>query len=63
MPENIESRQQSATHLAAKAVIAYRAGLPVALLSVTDSDRPSGIVFDWKGRPKARLKATLSRSG
>ena len=35
MPENIESKQQSAKHLAARAVMAYRAGFPVALLSAT----------------------------
>jgi hypothetical protein len=51
MPENIASQQQSAKHLAARAVMAYRAGFPVALLSVTDSnERPSGIVCDWKGQ-------------
>jgi hypothetical protein len=50
MPENIAS-QQSAKHLAARAVMAYRAGFPVALLSVTSSsERPSGIVCDWKGQ-------------
>ena len=31
--------------------MAYRAGFPVALLSVTsNSGRPSGIVSDWKGQ-------------
>ena len=52
MPENIASRQQSAKHLAARAVMAYRAGLPVALLSATSSssEHPSGIVCDWKGQ-------------
>jgi hypothetical protein len=51
MPENIASQQQSAKHLAARAVMAYRAGFPVALLSVTRSrERPSGIVCDWKGQ-------------
>lgn len=51
MPENIASQQQSAKHLAARAVMAYRAGFPVALLSVTSSnERPSGIVCDWKGQ-------------
>ena len=51
MPENIAPQQQSAKHLAARAVMAYRAGLPVALLSVTSSsERPSGIVCDWKGQ-------------
>ena len=43
------SQQQSAKHLAARAVMAYRAGFPVALLSVASgSERPSGIVCDWK---------------
>ena len=50
MPENIAQQQQSAKHLAARAVMAYRAGFPVALLSVaSSSERPSGIVCDWKG--------------
>ena len=51
MPGNTESQHQSAQHLAARAVMAYRAGFPVALLSVTSSgERPSGIVCDWKGQ-------------
>src|SRR5215470_16581231 len=51
MPENLASQQQSAKHLAARAVVGYRAGFPVALLSVTSSsERPSGIVCDWKGQ-------------
>jgi hypothetical protein len=45
------SQEQSAKHLAARAIMAYRAGFPVALLSVTtSSERPSGIVSDWKGQ-------------
>jgi hypothetical protein len=51
MPENIASQQQSAKHLAARAVMAYRARFPVALLSLTSSsEHPSGIVCDWKGQ-------------
>ena len=51
MPEHIASQQQSAKHLAARAVIAYRAGLPVTLLSVANSSgHASGIVCDWKGQ-------------
>ena len=51
MPENIASQQQSAKHLAARAVMAYRAGFPVAPLSLTSSsERPSGIVCDWKSQ-------------
>ena len=51
MPENIESKQQSLKHLAARAVMAYRAGFPVALLSVTSSsERPSDVVCDWKSQ-------------
>jgi hypothetical protein len=51
MSENIASQQQSAKHLAARAVMAYRAGFPVALLSVTSSsEHSSGIVCDWKGQ-------------
>src|SRR5215475_11497317 len=51
MPKTIAPQQQSAKHLAARAVMAYRAGFPVALLSVTSSSkRPSGIVCDWKGQ-------------
>ena len=50
MPENTAS-QQSAKHLAARAILAYRAGFPVALLSVTSSgEHSSGIVCDWKGQ-------------
>jgi len=50
MPENIAS-QQSAKHLAARAVMAYRAGFPVELLSVaSSSEHPTGIVCDWKGQ-------------
>jgi hypothetical protein len=45
------SQEQNAKHLAARAVMAYRAGFPVALLSVaTTGERPSGIVIDWKGQ-------------
>jgi hypothetical protein len=51
LPENRVSQQQSAKHLAARAVMAYRAGFPVARLSVTSSsEHPSGIVCDWKGQ-------------
>ena len=50
MPDNIASEQQSARHLAARAVMAYRAGFPVALLSATRGERPSGVVSDWKGQ-------------
>jgi hypothetical protein len=51
MPENIASQQQSTKHIAARAVMAYRAGFPVALLSITrNNERPSGIVCDWKGQ-------------
>jgi hypothetical protein len=51
MPENLASQQQSAKHLAARAVMAYRAGFPVALLSVaSSSEHASGIVSDWKSQ-------------
>ena len=51
MPKTIASQQESAKHLAARAVVAYRAGFPVTLLSVTrSSERPSGIVCDWKSQ-------------
>ena len=51
MPEGTVSQPQSAKHLAARAVMAYRAGFPIDLLSVvSDSERPSGIVCDWKGQ-------------
>jgi hypothetical protein len=51
MPDTLPSQQQSAKHLAARAVVAYRAGFPVALLSVpSSSERSSGIVCDWKGQ-------------
>jgi hypothetical protein len=50
MPEGIPSQQQSAKHLAARAVLAYRAGFSVARLSVTSSSEDSsGIVCDWRG--------------
>ena len=51
MPKNIVLQQQSAKHLAARAVMAYRAGFPVALLSVISrSERPSDIACDWKSQ-------------
>ena len=51
MPNTIASEEQSAKHLAARAVMAYRAGFPVALLSlISSSERPSGIVCDWKAQ-------------
>jgi hypothetical protein len=51
MPDNIASQQQSAKHLAARAVMAYRAGFMVALLSVTSSsEHPRGIVCDWRSQ-------------
>ena len=34
MPQNVASQQQSAKHLAARAAMAYRAGFPIALLSL-----------------------------
>ena len=51
MPEDRASQPQSAKHLAARAILAYRAGFPVALLSVTSSgEHSSGIVCGWKGQ-------------
>jgi len=51
MPQHIATQQQSAKHLAARAVMAYRAGFPVALLSITgSSEHSSGIVCDWKAQ-------------
>ena len=50
MSEDMAPQQQSARHLAARAVVAYRAGLPVALLSVTGSNERDSIVCDWKGQ-------------
>jgi hypothetical protein len=51
MPESLALQKQSAKHLAARAVVAYRAGFPVARLSVTrSSEIPSGIVCDWKSQ-------------
>lgn len=50
MPKPIAAQRQSAKHLAARAVTAYRAGFPVARLSVTGSKEfPSGVVCDWRG--------------
>ena len=51
MQKHIATQQQSAKHLAARAVMAYRAGLPVALLSVTSGgEHSSGIACDWKAQ-------------
>ena len=51
MPEITTSQKQSVKHLAARAVVAYRVGFPVARLSVTNSsERLSGIVCDWKSQ-------------
>jgi hypothetical protein len=51
MPEDIPSQRQSAKHLAARAVVAYRAGFPIAELSIAhSSERPNGVVCDWKGQ-------------
>jgi hypothetical protein len=51
LPDNKAAHEQSAKHLAARAVMAYRAGFPVARLSVTDNNEgASGIVCDWKGQ-------------
>lgn len=51
MPQHTATQQQSAKHLAARAVMAYRAGFSVALLSITGSgEHSSGIVCDWKAQ-------------
>jgi hypothetical protein len=51
MSENIASQKQIAKHLAAQAVMAYRAGFPVALLSLaSNAEHSSGIVSDWKSQ-------------
>ena len=51
MPASIAPHPQSAKHLAARAVVAYRAGFPVALLSVVGTRQyPSGIVWEWKSQ-------------
>jgi hypothetical protein len=51
MPENMTAQQQNAKHLAARAVVAYRAGFPVSLLSVTRAGEcPRGLLYDWKGQ-------------
>jgi hypothetical protein len=50
MPEHIAPEQQSAQHLAARAVLAYRAGFRVGRLSATNSsERPGGVACDWRG--------------
>jgi hypothetical protein len=67
IPESNLSQQQSAKHLAARATFAYRAGFPIALLSVTSSgEHSSGIVCDWKGQRDSlhndvKLLATFRR--
>jgi hypothetical protein len=54
MPEDVESHQQSAKHLAARAVMAYRAGFPVARLSViSGSERRTCIKCDWRSLREA----------
>jgi hypothetical protein len=65
MSENMASRQQSAKHLAARAVMAYRAGFPITLLSLNSSaEHVSGIASDWKSQREALHNDTklLSRA-
>jgi hypothetical protein len=51
MPETVTSQKQSAKHLAARAIVAYRVGFPVGQLSLArGSEHPGGIVCDWKSQ-------------
>ena len=52
MDQQTKVQQQNAKHLAARAVMAYRADFPVEVLSVSN-DSQSGIICDWK-----RLRAS-----
>lgn len=63
MPENITPEQQRAKHLAARAVVAYRLGIPVGVLSIAaEVEGASGIVWDWKEqRASLRDDAKLLR--
>jgi hypothetical protein len=49
MPDTTDTPEQNAKHLAARAVMAYRAGFPVEIISISgESGSQSGIVSDWK---------------
>ena len=49
MPDTTDTPGQNARHLAARAVMAYRAGFPVEIISIPgESGSESGIVSDWK---------------
>ncbi len=52
MEQQMKARQQNAKHLAARAVMAYRANFPVEVLSISNNSR-IGIICDWK-----RLRAS-----
>ena len=49
MSQETSTQQQKAKHLAARAVMAYRAGFPIEELSISTKDAPRmGIVCNWK---------------
>jgi hypothetical protein len=49
MQHTTDAQQQNVRHLAARAVMAYRAGFPVEVISISgESGSDSGIVSDWK---------------
>jgi|HubBroStandDraft_5_1064220.scaffolds.fasta_scaffold92229_2 hypothetical protein len=49
MSQETSTQQQKAKHLAARAVMAYRAGFPIEELSISTKNAPRmGIVCNWK---------------
>jgi hypothetical protein len=56
MPTSEHREPQSASHLAARAVMAYRAGFPIDALSIARTVPNSGIVCDWKQSRAADVK-------
>jgi hypothetical protein len=61
MEDKVKAQQQSAKHLAARAVMAYRAGFPIELLSITTAiESQSGIVCDWRSQTAVQWGLTRS---
>lgn len=46
MTNQVEAQQQNAKHLAARAVMAYRAGFTIEVLSISSAQ--IGIISEWK---------------
>jgi hypothetical protein len=50
MSQETSAQEQNAKHLAARTVMAYRAGFPIEELSIAKrADSKAGIACDWKG--------------